>query len=183
MQPSAGPVVALFSPRYAGAFREINLEWIRTYFRVEAHDEEVLADPSALVKAGGMIFVALEAAAGAGAGASAGAGAAAEAQVDDDDASVLGVVALLRPSASGSALGYEFAKMGVRPRAQGRGIGRLLGEAAVAYARAAGASLVDILSNRRLAPALALYRSLGFVEQPLPANDYERADIYLALRL
>ena len=165
-----------FSPRYAGAFREINLAWIRALFRVEAHDEEVLSDPSALLRAGGQIFIALDSCAPA-------LPAASKAQVDADDPAVLGVVALLRPSASGSALGYEFAKMGVRPRAQGRGIGRLLGEAAVAYARAAGAPLVDILSNRRLGPALALYKSLGFVEQPLPPNDYERADIYLELQL
>lgn len=163
-----------FSPRYAGAFREINLAWIRALFRVEAHDEEVLSDPSALLRAGGQIFIALDACAPA-------LPAASEAQVDADDPAVLGVVALLRPSASGDARGFEFAKMGVRESARGKGIGRLLGEAALAHARAQGASLVDILSNRRLGPALALYRSLGFIEQPLPPNDYERADIYLTL--
>jgi GNAT superfamily N-acetyltransferase len=93
------------------------------------------------------------------------------------------VVALLRPCACGDTSGYEFAKMGVREGARGRGVGRRLGEAALQHARAQGATRVDILSNRRLAPALALYRSLGFVERPLPANDYERADVYLALDL
>ena len=166
-----------FSPRYAGAFREINLAWIRALFRVEAHDEETLSDPSALLRAGGQIFIALHASCAPAPPA------ASEAQVDEDDPAVLGVVALLRPSASGDARGFEFAKMGVRESARGRGVGRLLGEAALAHARAQGATLVDILSNRRLGPALALYRSLGFVEQPLPPNDYERADIFLRLDL
>ena len=167
--------VQTFSPRYAGAFREINLAWIRALFRVEAHDEETLSDPSALLRAGGQIFLALDA--------SCAPPAASEAQVNKDDPAVLGVVALLRPSASGDARGFEFAKMGVRESARGKGVGRLLGEAALAHARAQGATLVDILSNRRLGPALALYRSLGFAEQPLPPNDYERADIYLRLDL
>jgi GNAT superfamily N-acetyltransferase len=167
--------VQLFSPRFAGAFREINLAWIRGLFRVEAHDEATLSDPCALLRAGGQIFVALE---GAPAPPNH-----AEAQVDTDDGAVLGVVALLRPSASGDVGAFEFAKMGVREGCRGRGVGRLLGEAALAYARAQGAALVDILSNRRLVPALALYKSLGFVEQPMPPSDYERADIYLILDL
>ena len=172
--------VQLYTPRYAGAFRAINLQWISAYFRVEDHDRQTLSDPCALVRSGGQIFVALEAGAAPSPDPFA---SASEAQVDTDDPTVLGVVALLRPCANGSALGFEFAKMGVREGLRGRGIGRLLGEAAVAYARSAGAELIDILSNRRLEAALALYKSLGFVEQPLPPNDYERADIYLVLQL
>ncbi len=177
--------IHLYEPRFAEAFRAVNLEWIRHYFRVEQHDEDVLRDPGAIVAAGGQIFVALDARAsaadGAGSGAAATAATAATAAADgsNDDPAVLGVVAMLAPRANGSP-GYEFAKMGVRAHARGRGVGRLLGEAAVRWARARGAA-VDILSNRRLAPALALYRSLGFEERPLPANDYERADIYLVL--
>ena len=183
--------IHLYEPRFAEAFRAINLEWIRHYFRVEQHDEDVLRDPGAIVAAGGQIFIALAAGAndvdtGGGAAATAdgpgGAAAAAAASTADglcDDPAVLGVVAMLAPRADGSP-GFEFAKMGVRARARGRGVGRLLGEAAVRWARARGAA-VDILSNRRLAPALALYKSLGFEERPLPANDYERADIYLVL--
>jgi GNAT superfamily N-acetyltransferase len=106
-----------------------------------------------------------------------------ESQVDADDPAVLGVVALLRPCANGDLAGFEFAKMGVREGVRGRGIGRALGEAALAYAREKGAALIDILSNRRLTAALTLYKSLGFVELPMPPSDYDRADIYLQLKL
>ena len=162
-------------PRYAAAFRAINLHWIETFFRVEPHDEATLSDPAALLAAGGHILLAVaaggEAAAGVGGGGN----------DDGDDPRVLGVVALLRPAAHGE--GMELAKMGVREGVRGRGVGRALGAAVVALASSLRTPRVDILSNRRLGPALALYRSLGFVEQPLPPNDYERADIYLVLEL
>lgn len=167
--------VQLFSPRYAGAFREINLAWISSLFVVEEHDKETLRDPSALIKAGGQIFIALDSPSPPPSED--------EPQVDADDLSVLGVVALLRPCANGDPNGFEFAKMGVRENVRGRGVGRLLGEAALAYAREKGATLVDILSNRRLTAALTLYKSLGFAELPMPPSDYDRADIYLSLKI
>ena len=170
--------IVQFEPRYAGAFRAINLAWISSLFRVEAHDEATLADPCALVAAGGHILVALA----ADDAAAPAAGAAAAAVASDDDARVLGVVSLLSPPAFGT-VGLELAKMGVREFARGRGVGRALGEAAVALARRERVRRLDILSNRKLTAALALYASLGFVERELPANDYERADIYLVLDL
>ena len=148
------------SDAHCAAFRDINLAWIREFFRVEPHDEAVLSDPRALAGAGAHIFVAVDA---------------------EDGATILGVCALLSPSACG-ARGYELAKMGVVAAARGRGVGRALGAAAVARADAEGAPLVDILSNRGLAAALSLYASLGFVEAEMPATDYERANIYLARR-
>jgi GNAT superfamily N-acetyltransferase len=172
--------VVPYEARFAGAFRAINLSWISSLFRVEAHDEATLSDPCALVAAGGFILVAVAAADDDEA--SAAAGAAASAANGGDDARVLGVVSLLTPPASGS-VGLELAKMGVRDHARGRGVGRALGEAAVALARRERVRRLDILSNRKLTAALALYASLGFVERELPANDYERANIYLVLDL
>ena len=73
--------------------------------------------------------------------------------------------------------------MAVDTAMRGRGVGRMLGEAAIERARALGGSRVELLSNTRLTPAIALYRSLGFVEVPLPPNDYERANIKMVLEL
>ena len=73
--------------------------------------------------------------------------------------------------------------MAVDPSMRGRQIGRALGEAAIERARALGAGRVELLSNTRLTPAITLYRSLGFVEVPLPPNDYERANIKMVLEL
>lgn len=163
-------------PRYAAAFRAINLSWIRAYFFVEQHDEDTLADPAALLRSGGHILLAVADDDSPAAGCDAAAAA------SGDDPRVLGVVSMLRPAAHGG-VGMELAKMGVREGLRGHGVGRALGTAAVALARELRVPRVDILSNRRLGPALALYRSLGFVEQPLPPNDYQRADIYLVLVL
>jgi len=77
----------------------------------------------------------------------------------------------------------ELVKMAVKESAKGRGVGRALGEAAIAAARADGVARVELMSNTKLAPAIALYRRLGFVEVPMPVSDYERANIAMELRL
>ena len=75
---------------------------------------------------------------------------------------------------------FELAKMAVEPAAQGRGYGDRLVEAAVEFARAAGARRIILVSNTLLGPALNLYRKHGFRDVPLdPANGYTRADIQL----
>jgi len=71
----------------------------------------------------------------------------------------------------------------VTPRAQGRGVGRRLCAALVELARARGAHRVELVSHRSLAPALALYRSLGFREVPLGSVAYKRANIRMELPL
>ena len=79
---------------------------------------------------------------------------------------------------------FELAKMAVEPSAQGRGYGDRLVEAAVGFARGAGARRLMLVSNTRLGPALTLYRKHGFRDVPLdPASGYSRADIQLELTL
>ena len=47
-----------------------------------------------------------------------------------------------------------------------------------------GASKLSLLSHHSLAPALALYRSVGFVDVAMPpGNQYERADVAMVLEL
>ena len=151
--------VVPFDPSRAdhrAAFRDLNLAWIEAHFVVEARDRHELDEPDAHILAhGGEIFMA------------------------DDDGAIVGTCALLaEPDGA-----CELAKMAVRDSARGRGVGRALGEAAVAAARARGAPRIDLLSNTVLAPAIGLYRALGFVEVPLPATDYARANIKMVLDL
>ena len=173
--------VVAYEPRYAGAFRAVNEEWITRFFKLEPYDVELLGDPQAhILDVGGHIFVALDTAAPPSA-ADGDAG-----RECDDDARVLGVVSLIPlPSADyAPSPSFELAKMGVRPTAQGRGVGRLLGEATMRKARELGARSVHIWSNRRLGPALALYSSLGFAEVPMGAGVvFKRADIRLVCLL
>ena len=147
-------------PDHRAAFRDLNLAWIERHFAVEPRDRYELEDAEHhILAAGGEIFMA-------------------EAE-GPNGVEVLGTCALLaEPDGA-----MELAKMAVRESARGRGVGRALGEAAVAAAVARGAPRIDLLSNRVLAPALSLYRALGFVEAPMPPTEYARADIKMKLDL
>ena len=81
---------------------------------------------------------------------------------------------------------YEVAKMAVASEAQGRGVGRLLLEAAIAWARERGAGRLYLESNARLTPALHLYASAGFRHLPTearPVSPYARADVFMEMLL
>jgi GNAT superfamily N-acetyltransferase len=162
MPESAVRVVAYDPARadHRRAFRALNLAWIERHFAVEARDRAELDDPEGHILAvGGRVLMA---------------------ESDGTDGvAVLGTCALV-PEPDGA---LELVKMAVDESARGRGVGRRLGEAAIAAARAAGAPRVDLLSNTVLGPAIALYRALGFVEVPLPATDYARANIKMVLDL
>lgn len=162
MAPPVVSIVDYDTAAHAAAFRDVNLGWIREYFVVEPHDEEMLSDPDAHILAlGGAILVAVNA---------------------GSPSTVLGVISLV-PMAVEAGGGFELAKMGVLPSLRGQGVGRTLAVACLAKAAALGASVVHIWSNRRLGAALHLYSSLGFVEVPLEGAQYERADIRLRLDL
>ena len=162
MTASTMRVVAYVPGRAAhrDAYRTLNLAWIEAHFDVEERDRLELDDPEGhILAAGGHILVAEE----------------------DGPAGieVLGACALVREPDGA----YELVKMAVRDTARGRGVGRALGEAAIDAARAAGAPRVELLSNTVLAPAIRLYRALGFIEVPLPATEYHRANIKMVLEL
>lgn len=148
---------------HRAAFRDLNLAWIEKHFAVEPADRRQLDDPEGQILApGGRILMA---------------------ELVHRDPSpaveIVGTCALV--AEPGGA--FELAKMAVLERARGRGIGRKLVEAAIAEAHALGAAQVELVSNTSLAPALALYRAMGFVEAPLPSSEYARADIRMVLEL
>lgn len=157
MTDSAPPVEILpYQPEHQPAFRALNHEWITRYFALEDLDRRMLDDPQGyILDHGGYIFM-----------------------TRHQDQWV-GTCALIKEPGDV----YELAKMAVTPAAQGLGIGWLLGRAAIEKARAIGARELELLSNRKLAPALNLYRKLGFVEASLPASEYQRADIRMVLPL
>jgi GNAT superfamily N-acetyltransferase len=90
---------------------------------------------------------------------------------------VAGVCALIKTADNE----FELAKMAVSPNFQGKQIGYKLGLYTIEMAKSFGAKRIWLESNRRLTPALNLYRKLGFKEIPLTFTPYERADIRMEL--
>jgi GNAT superfamily N-acetyltransferase len=77
----------------------------------------------------------------------------------------------------------ELKRMYVEPVAQGLGLGRALGEAAVDEARRLGYRRLLLDSRASLAAACALYRDLGFSDiPPYRPNPFDDA-VFLALDL
>lgn len=77
----------------------------------------------------------------------------------------------------------ELKRMYVDPAARGRGIGRLLGEAAVEFARRAGYRAIWLDSEPDFAAALAVYRALGFGPIERYNRDPQESTVYLGLTL
>ncbi len=143
---------------YRDAFKSLNEAWIRKYFEMEAADYHVLDHPREnVLDKGGYIAVALW------------------------NKEPVGVCALLKME--NAPFDYELAKMGVSPRAQGKGIGYALGLAIIEKGKAFGAKSIYIESNTRLQPALGLYRKLGFEEIEGIVTPYKRCNIQMVLQL
>ena len=97
-----------------------------------------------------------------------------------EDGRVVGVCALFRDGSDR----YELARMAVEPDERGKGYGDALLTAALRRAREDGVRSVYLLSNRKLAPAIGLYRKHGFetvADGPHPV--YARCDVVMELRL
>jgi len=77
---------------------------------------------------------------------------------------------------------YEFTKMAVDEKFQGKKIGKAIAETAIDWCRKSGARRIILYSNTKLETAIAMYRKLGFKEIPLD-GPYERSDIKMELRL
>jgi len=102
----------------------------------------------------------------------------------DDEGSVLGT-AKMNPNHRGPAAHISSASFMVDPRHGGRGVGRALGEAALAWARREGYRAMQfnavVETNTR---AVALWRSLGFdVIGTLPEGFYHPAHGYVDLHI
>ena len=145
-----------YLPAYQEAFRRLNEEWITKYFRMEESDYKALDHPQEyIIDKGGYIFMAL---------------------YKDEP---VGACSLI-PMPDG---GFELAKMAVSPKAQGLGIGFLIGRHCIEKARALGAPRVYLESNTTLKPAITLYYKLGFRKAAGPPSPYERANIQMELIL
>lgn len=145
-----------YTPAHQPDFKRLNVEWIETYFKLEEKDILSLDNPQAyILDRGGAILLARY------------------------GPEIVGVVALLKLDDDT----FELAKMAVSPRAQGKGVGEMLGRAAIEKARYLGARKVYLESNTRLKPAINLYHKLGFRKVTGHPSPYERCNIQMELPL
>ncbi|MFC6101577.1 bifunctional helix-turn-helix transcriptional regulator/GNAT family N-acetyltransferase [Olivibacter domesticus] len=150
--------IVAYEPRYQSVFKALNEEWISTYFEIEETDSKALDNPEEyILSKGGRILVALY------------------------NGEPLGVCALIKMD--DPDYDFEMAKMAVSPKAQGKSIGRLLGQAIINAAKEMGASKIYLESNTILKPAINLYYKLGFQKIPGRPTPYKRANIQMELDL
>lgn len=142
-----------FEPRHADAWRDLNTAWISSHFTLEAKDVEVLDDPRGkILDKGGHIFMA-----------------------ETDEGEPIGCVGLIALSDGG----FEVAKMTVSEQARGAGLGKALMQACIDRAKALGAPRLYLETNASLAPALGLYRAMGFVDLPARDTPYARCNVWM----
>lgn len=147
-----------YHPQYAEAFKEINLNWIKQYFKVEEADNKTLSNPqSSIIDKGGKILFAQ----------------------DTTTGKIIGTCALLpHPDM------FELSKMGVLPEARGKDVGNLLMQGVLLKAKQMGLTSLFLETNSSLAAAIHLYEKYGFKHVPLdPQSPYARADVRMLLVL
>ncbi len=153
-----GVQIIPYQDQYQKDFRDLNEDWIKTYFKMEKPDYDALDHPrDYILNRGGHIFVALL------------------------DGAPVGVCALLKRE--DKHYPYELAKMAVSSKARGKNIGFLLGQAAIGKTRELGAEKLFLESNTILRPAIGLYKKLGFEEVRGLKTPYERCNIQMELVL
>ncbi len=138
------------------SFKNLNVAWIEKYFKIEPSDLAQLENPEGyIIEKGGWVLLA---------------------QIGEE---IVGTAALIKSSDTF----FELAKMAVDEKHQGKQIGKKLAIAAIEKAREMGAKQLFLESNRKLTPALNLYKSVGFREVKLRDSPYERADIQMLIDL
>lgn len=144
-----------YNNKYSQDFKELNIEWLETYFYVEAYDLEVLSNPEKyIINNGGQIFFSI---------------------VNDH---ITGTVALMP---KGKAV-YELTKMAVSNDQRGKGIGQQLMQHCIAFAREHNFKQLLLYSNTVLENAIYIYKKWGFQEVELESDSsYDRANIKMVL--
>ena len=146
-----------YTPEDAAIFKALNIEWLETYFEVEAIDERVLSHPTSEILApGGYIFMV------------------------EEDGEVVGTFAYIK---KGEGI-FEFSKMAVKPALRGRGIGNKMMQFAIRFAEQHHWQKILLYSNTILENSIHLYRKYGFIEVPLEPNGlYSRGNIKMEIEL
>ena len=178
-------VIVGYHPKYADDFAALNYQWITEFFVIEPEDRAALDHPEAYaIDNGGEIFFLLDRSSGG--------------------ETVIGTAALVPKKVPKKVLKktwkeapqqavaqtaeaievYELAKMAVSPNRQGEGLGQLLLQHCIEFARQRKGKRMILTTNDILKPALAVYHKLGFKDLPVnPDERYERGNLAMVLDL
>ncbi len=145
--------VVSYKPNFKNKFIQLNKEWLEKYFEVEQHDQDQFEQVEELIieNEGEIFFI-------------------------ENNNEIIGTVAMQKIAENT----YELTKMAITEKYQGFGYSNMLMEAAISFGRSKKAKIV-LWSNRTLVVAIELYKKFNFVERPLQAAEYERANIYMEL--
>lgn len=139
-----------YHPKFKNAFIQFNTDWIVDHFgRLEMEDLETFEKIDEEIKAGAMIYFAVE-----------------------DDVPL--ATCMAKPM-SGET--WEICKLASNKCRKHNGCGSAVFEAAVQWAINHGSKRLFLLSNRKLKPALHIYKKFGFQEIKLNDYEYVRGDI------
>ena len=154
---SSSVTIDVFKEEYKLDFETLNLQWIKKYFEVEEEDSRILKNPeSYVIDGGGQIFFAVK------------------------DGKAIGTAAMVLTKERI----FELSKMAVDSSYQGLGIGRMLINVCIDFAKSKSADEIFLITNNKLLPALELYNSSGFeLDEDYDDNRYERGNTKMKLLL
>lgn len=141
-----------YDKKYKDTFIELNTQWISEMFVMEKQDYEVLNNIDSTIELGGQIFFAL-----------------------DNDGEVM-ACCMIAPLPNGE---WEIEKFCARGMGMGTGAGSACLKACIDYAKEKRVEKIVIVSHRKCAQAVRLYRKFGFTEVPVDREKFpfERSDI------
>lgn len=144
-----------YQKKYKKDFVELNLIWIKKYFKVEPQDVEMLNNVEDFIAKGAVVYFAVE-----------------------EDKAIAACMAVPRENQV-----WEICKLATDERYMGKGAGSAVLKACMDYAKEQNAEKLMIVSNTVLAAAMHLYAKVGFKEVPVDHKEYERVNIQLEMNL
>ncbi|MDF3025841.1 MAG: GCN5-related N-acetyltransferase [Fluviicola sp.] len=130
--------------------KTLNYEWLEEHFYVEEGDEISLSNPKEhILDKGGFIFYA---------------------RYNNE---IVGTASLLKKTDEV----FELGKMAVAKNAQGLGIGKILMDHCLTFAKENQIKKLILYSNTKLETAIHLYHKYGFVEVEMEQGIYARGNI------
>lgn len=140
-----------YQKKFKKDFAELNLVWIKKYFKVEPEDVKMLDNVEDLLANGAAVYFAVE-----------------------QDKAIATCMVVPR---NGQI--WEICKLATDEHYMGKGAGSAVLKACMDYAKEHGANKLMIVSNSILSAAMHLYSKVGFKEVPIDNMEYERVNIQL----